>query len=509
MASDITFLRQIGPARVGFQSSRTFEGRLITSVELTRYIRLVRQRLWMIIALPILAGLAAGIVSFLLPPVYEAHVFLYVRPAQPLTSTDPTVSAITADQVLRTYAALMTQRPILESVNSQLNLGTRPDDLAKKIKVTPSTNTLILDVAAQDTNPEVARDIANQVVADLIDEVKQIQSQETQRSNSRTGDNLVVTSPAVLPDKPVFPNIGLNIAVALAAGLLFALGIALLLDYLDQSVKDDEELIGRLGLIPLGHIAHVPAGKTKQSELVALDPKSPSSEAFKALRTSVLFATIDQQLKAIVITSAGAGEGKSRTAANLAIAFAQAGYKTLLMDADFRRPSQHRLFGQVRNVGITNLIIQDAVEAEVVKQVESVPNLWLLTSGATPPNPSELLGSARMRELMARLSQQFTYVIIDTPPVNAVTDAPILAASSNATILVVEQGRTTIPALKHAKEMLDRVNAHTIGAVMNKIRASSAAYYYGYGNYPTSSNGRFKASEKEKEPAAEDHLADS
>src|SRR4030081_939888 len=143
-------------------------------MELTRYFRVIRQRLWMIVACPLVATLAAGIVSFLLPPVYEAHVSLYVRPAQPLSSTDPTVAAITADQVLRTYAALMTQRPILDAVNSKLNLHMRPEDLQNKIKVTPSTNTLILDVAVQDTNPSIARDIANEVVADLIDEVNQI-----------------------------------------------------------------------------------------------------------------------------------------------------------------------------------------------------------------------------------------------------------------------------------------------------------------------------------------------
>lgn len=476
-------------------------------MELTRYLRVIRQRLWMIIACPLVAAVAAGIVSFLLPPVYEAHVSLYVRPAQPLSSTDASVAAITADQVLRTYAVLMKQGPILESVNQQLNLGLRPADLASKITVTPSTNTLILDVAVQDTNPTVARDIANQVVSDLIFEVKQIQAQESQGvSNSRTGDNLVVTAPAVLPDQPVAPRKALNIAIAFAAGLLVALGIAFLLDYMDQSVKDDDELIGRLGLMPLGHIALVAAGKGKQSELVAMDPKSPSSEAFKALRTSLLFSTIDQKLKAIVITSAGTGEGKSRTAANLAIALAQAGYKTLLIDADFRRPSLHRLFGQVRNVGITNLVIQDASVSDAIKQVDSVPNLWLATSGPMPPNPSELLGSGRMRELMSALSQQFSYLIIDSPPVNAVTDAPILAASANATILVVEQGRTTIPALKHAKEMLDRVGANTVGAVMNKVRASSPAYYYSYGNYPASSNGRASKGKQPKEPTeVEEH----
>jgi capsular exopolysaccharide synthesis family protein len=223
----------------------------------------------------------------------------------------------------------------------------------------------------------------------------------------------------------------------------------------------------------------------------------------------MLFATIDQELKAIVITSAELGEGKSRTAANLAIALAQAGYKTLLIDADFRRPSQHRIFGQVRNVGLSNLIIQDAGEGDAIKQVEAVPNLWLLPSGPTPPNPSELLGSVRMREVMSKLWRQFSYVIIDTPPVNAVTDASIIAASANATVVVVEQGRTTLPALKHAKEMLDRVNAHTIGAVMNKVRTTSGSYYYGYGNYePSSSNGGPKSGKRKEEPASEHRTDD-
>jgi receptor protein-tyrosine kinase len=463
----------------------------------------------MIVACPLVSALAAGIVSFVLPPVYEAHVSLYVRPAQPLSSTDPTTAAITADQVLRTYATLMTQRPIVESVNSQLNLGMRPEDLAKKIKVTPNTNTLILDVAVQDTNSMVARDIANQVVADLISEVKQIQAQETQVSNSRTGDNLVVTSPAVIPDQPVSPKKALNIAIAFAAGLLVAVGIAFLLDYLDQSIKSDDELIGRLGLIPLGHIAYVPTAKSKRSELVALDTDSASSEAFKALRTGILFSTLEQHIKAIVITSAELGEGKSRTAANLAISLAQAGYKTLLIDADFRRPTQHRLFGRVRNIGLSNLIIKDAEESDAIKPVEAAPNLWLLPSGPTPPNPSELLGSAPMRELMSKLWNQYSYVIIDTPPVNAVTDASILAAAANATVVVVEQGRTTVPALKHAREMLDRVNAHIIGAVMNKVRASSGSYYYGYGNYSPSANGRHSGELQASEGAIDDHATET
>lgn len=452
-------------------------------MELIRYLRVLRRRLWMIVICPILAALAAGIVSLALPPVYEAQVVMLVRPSQPLASSDPTAAALTSDQISRTYASLMTERPLLESVKADLGLTTKATDIAKKIKVTPEPNTTILDVTVQDTNPALARDLANRLVADFITEVKQIQQAEVQAPNARSADNLVVVSPAVLPDKPVSPSIPLNVAIAFAAGLLVALGIVFLLDYLDQSIKSDEELIERFGLLAIGHIAFTPAPKGRRAELVAIDGKSPASEAYKALRTSLLFSTIDQELKTIVVTSSSPGEGKSRTAANLAIVLAEAGHKTLLVDADFRRPSLHKIFGRIRNIGLSNLILQDVAEDEAIAPVERVPNLWLVTSGTIPPNPSELLGSGRIKELMERLRGAFTYVIFDTPPVNAVTDAAILAAASNGTILVVEQGVTTFPALGHAQQLLNRVGAHTIGVVMNKVRASTGSYTYEYGSY--------------------------
>jgi receptor protein-tyrosine kinase len=459
-------------------------------MELTRYFRLLRQRLWIVIACPIIAALVAGIVSFLLPPVYEAKVSLLVRPSQPLASTDPTAAALTSDQISRTYASLMTQRPLLQSVSAQLGLTIRPEDLAKQITVTPEPNTTILDVTVKDTSPTLARDLANQLTAALIAEVKSFQQQETSLPNSRTGDNLLVVSPAVTPDRPVSPNKTLNVAIAFAAGLLLAIGLVFLLDYLDQSIKTDEELTERLGLMPLGHLLFSPSVKGKRGELVTLDAQSNASEAFRALRTSLLFSTIDQELKELVVTSAELGEGKSRTAANLAIVLAEAGHKTLLIDADFRRPSQHRIFGKFRNIGLSNLILQDATEADAITAVDGVPNLWLLPSGPTPPNPSELLGSGRTRELMAKLRGYFTFLVLDTPPVNAVTDASILAAAASGTVLVVEQGHTTYPALKHAKGMLDRVGARTLGAVMNKVHSSGGSYAYTHGYTEASSNGR-------------------
>src|SRR5450759_1424134 len=353
-------------------------------MDLRRIGRVVRNRWWMIVICPIVAALAAGVVSLVLPPVYEAHVALLVRPAQPLATTDPNVAALNVDQISRTYAALMTERPLLVSVSSQLGLTIRPEDLAKEIIVTPQPNTQILDVAVRDTDRALARDLANQLVAALVAEVKQFQQQEAQLPNSRSGDDLVVVSPAVLPDRPVSPNRTLNVAIAFAAGLVVAAGIAFLLDYLDQSIKSDEELTERVGLISIGPIAFAPLGKGRRAELVTLDTHSPASEAYKALRTTLLFSTIDQELKTIVVTSSGPGEGKSRTAANLAVVLAGAGHNTVLIDADFRRPSQHKIFGRIRNVGLSNLILQDVAENEAITAVEQVPNLWLVTSGSIP-----------------------------------------------------------------------------------------------------------------------------
>jgi receptor protein-tyrosine kinase len=447
--------------------------------------------LWLIAVCPIVAMGIAAVISFVLPPTYEAQVVLVVRPAQPLPSTDPTVAALTSDQILRTYASLMVERPLLQSVITDLGLSITPVDLNKKITVTPEPNTNLLDVNVEDTNSARARDLANRLVADFIAEIKQIQQQEAQNPTSQSQDNLVVVSPAIIPDTPIFPNLRLNIVIAFAAGVLAAFGLAFLLDYLDQSIKSDEDLTERLGLFPIGHVAFAPKGKGKGAELVALDGQSPASEAYKALRTNLLFSTIDRQLKTIVVTSAGPGEGKSRTAANLAVVLAHAGQKTLLIDADFRRPSLHRIFGRIRNVGLSNLSVQDADQQHAISAVEHVTNLWLMTSGPVPPNPSELLGSGRMKELISQLLSHFTYLIFDTPPINAVTDAAILAAYADGTILVVEHGRTTFPALRHAKQLLDRVGARTIGVVMNKVRASgsSYSYAYGYGDYGPRSSG--------------------
>jgi capsular exopolysaccharide synthesis family protein len=245
-------------------------------------------------------------------------------------------------------------------------------------------------------------------------------------------------------------------------------------------------MVERAGLLPLAAVPAWSAGKRGMKELVAASEELSMGESYRTLRTNILFSAIDRQLRTLSISSALPQEGKSRTAANLAVVLAAAGHSTVLIDCDFRRPSQHRLFGRLQNVGLADLMLGEASENEVITPVEQVQNLWLLSSGPTPPNPSELLASARMRDLLNRLTETFTYVVIDTPPVNLVADALVLGTYTDATLLVVEHGRSRYPAVRAAKESLERVGARLLGGVLNKVPSREG---YGYYNYNYSSNG--------------------
>lgn len=539
-------------------------------MHIATYLRALRRWAWLLLSCSLVAGLAAAAVTSRLPSVYEAQVALLVKPAQPMAVGGQGSYVLTVDQVTRTYAQMMVQRPVLQQVIDDLRLRTTPEQLSPRITVTPQTDTTIIDVAVRDTNRFLARTIANQLVNDFVSRVREVQAEQTQQyvaqiqdqvnvvsgaiageqaraddlnsqaakhplspqqlddlssvasqlnsdrsfysallrdltdiqaQSARDSDNLLVLSPAIVPRDPVAPRPRLSVALAVAAALALALAVVLLLEHFDQSIKSDEDLTARLGVVPLGHIRFAPVEKTRRRELVSIGADHQSAEAFKSLRTNILFSGVEREVRTVVITSAGAGEGKSRVASNLGVVLAEAGHRTLVVDADLRRPSQHRIFGRLRNVGLTNLMLQDVAEDEVILPVESIPNLFVLTSGACPPNPSELLGSARMRALEAQLRSAFDFVIWDTPPVNAVTDATLLAAAADGVVLVVEQGRTTVPALGRAKAILDRVGARLLGGVLNKVRSSPMGYYY-YQDYYGHPNGSGDGSTEEAEVVA-------
>jgi len=212
------------------------------------------------------------------------------------------------------------------------------------------------------------------------------------------------------------------------------------------------------------------------------DPKNFVSEAFRTLRTNIQFASVDRILKSIMVTSSGPSEGKSTTISNLAIVMAQADKRVLLIDADLRKPTVHHSFRLPNWMGLTSLLVENRSITEVIQTTE-VPKLSVLTSGPIPPNPAELLGSNRMRELIRELTDKYDLVLIDAPPVLAVTDSQILSGIIDGVLLVVNAGKTNRDIIVKAKQQLEQVNARIIGTVLNnKSMQGQGYYYYYYGN---------------------------
>jgi capsular exopolysaccharide synthesis family protein len=289
-----------------------------------------------------------------------------------------------------------------------------------------------------------------------------------------------------------------RVVVGLLVGLFLGIVIAFFLEYLDQTIKTASDVeralrIPVLGLIPLdARSAHlVPPGRRRGIGLITnAAPDDPTSEAYRVLRTNVTFVSAEQRaLQIICITSAGPGEGKSTTAANLAITLAQQGSHTLLVDADLRRPLVHRAFNLVQEPGLTDILIATSAAREAIRP-NVIQGLDVLPGGALPPNPSELLGSEAMHRLIGELRSQYDTIIFDTPPALAVTDATVLGTNADAVILVIRAGETEEIAAQRALEVFRRVQVRVAGAVLNGVeKTRDRYYYYYYGKDPRGGRG--------------------
>ncbi|MFP7299088.1 CpsD/CapB family tyrosine-protein kinase [Neobacillus niacini] len=215
--------------------------------------------------------------------------------------------------------------------------------------------------------------------------------------------------------------------------------------------------------------------------IAALDPKSPIAEQYRTVRTNIHYSSVDEELKAIMVTSSGPAEGKSTTAGNLAVVFSQLGKKVLLVDADLRKPTVHRTFGVNNLFGFTTVLTKQATLGSTVLDTEE-KDLYILTSGPVPPNPAELLSSKSMEQFLEEAKEQFDYVIFDTPPLLAVADPQILANKVDASILVVYSGRTEIEQVKKAKDLLVNAQSKLAGVVLNHKEMKDNDYYYYYGS---------------------------
>ena len=217
--------------------------------------------------------------------------------------------------------------------------------------------------------------------------------------------------------------------------------------------------------------------ETSEKLITISNPRSPIAEAYRTLRTNIQFSSLDRPLRTLLVTGTTPEEGKSTTLANLAVIFAQAGHRVVLVDADLRRPSLHKLFGLPNSIGLTSLFIAEAPDALPLQET-GVPNLALLPSGPQPPNPSELLGSQRMEKVIAALREAADYVLFDCPPIIAVTDAAVLGRKVDGVLLVVSAGKTKRDHAARAKLLLEKVNANVLGVVLTNAKLDMRLYQY-------------------------------
>jgi capsular exopolysaccharide synthesis family protein len=304
------------------------------------------------------------------------------------------------------------------------------------------------------------------------------------------GGRVQLIDEAVTPTFAISPRRTRDATYSLVLGLLLGLALALALERLDDTVKSPDELREKMavtvvGLIPAIDTDDIVAGGQSPTigRLVThADPRSPVAEAYRSLRTNLAFARTTQPVQTIVVASPGPGDGKSTTAANLAITFAQQGQRTLLIDADMRRAVLDKTFGIARTPGLTDVIVGSTSLDRAVRETQ-VPNLFVLPSGQFPPNPSELLGSPAMRQTLATAKEAFDVVLFDSPPLLAVTDAAVLSTLVDGTILVVRTASTARDAVHRALGQLRAVHGRILGAVLNDVDTRGGSYYGGYGYY--------------------------
>ena len=308
-------------------------------------------------------------------------------------------------------------------------------------------------------------------------------------------NNFRIVDAARPPNAPVEPNIPRNLAFAFVLGLTSGVGLAFLMEGMDNTVRTTEQAqmisaLPSLGMIPLGSkptntsIAAKRLALTSSREVFELvtqvRPQSQMAESYRALRTSLLLSNLGAPPKVIMVTSARPQEGKTTTSINSAIVLAQKGVRVLLVDADLRRPSVHKTLGMGPRSGLSNVLTGNATLEQAITVSPILPNLFILPAGSPPPNPAELLASANMRDVLNELREQFDHVVIDTPPTLSVTDAVVLSPRMDAIILVIRSGQTTKQALRRARDILMQVNAKVTGVLLNAVDLTSPDYYYYY-----------------------------
>jgi succinoglycan biosynthesis transport protein ExoP len=474
-------------------------------VTLLEFLRLTRAHALFLLGMLTLGVVAAFLVTLQQPVLYSATSTGLVKLAPGSSAGEEMGNLSLAREKASSYQALVTTVPVAERVVDNLGLDVPPEAIVGRFSASvDSSSGQILRISASAPTPEEARDLANSVVRATAAEAQELEAIGTPEGAPRS--DLVQVVPleqAGLPRTPYSPNYVVNLLVGAAAGLVVGYLLVLARRSVDRrvrSVSDVEEVIEApvLGLIPKtdrlgqGH-------RGVQSDL------GPSAEAFRQLRTNLRYANVDDPPRRIVVTSALQGEGKSTVSANVARLVAHAGTSVVLIDADLRRPTLSTTFGTEDDIGLTQVLAGDVPVREALVD-SGFDNLVLLPAGRVPPNPSELLGSHRMRQVVDDLARDHL-VLLDAPPLLPVTDAGLLTGFCDGALLVIASGKTSLEQAEQCRRILEQVSGRLLGAVLNKVpQRGGGAARYGYGGY---SYGSYKLEEASRKMYAEPEAAGS
>jgi receptor protein-tyrosine kinase len=444
------------------------------------FIRLLRAH-WITVFATTLVGILLGAaINLFTTPLYAASTRLFVSTAAGTSLSDLYQGNLFSQHRVLSYAELLMGETLAQRTIDKLHLNMTAGDLKSEVKATAKPDTVLIDVQVLDQSPGRARDIANALSDEFVLMVREL---ETPADGSRPNARVIVEQRATAPDQPVIPKTVRNIGLGLAVGLLLGVALAVLRDRLDSTVKERQALEKITGV---GIVGSVPLDKDRRSSpaISFAGDSSIIAEAFRKLRTNLQFLSVDNPPRVIVVASSMPEEGKSTTAINIALALAEAEHSVVLVDGDMRRPMLDTYLNVVGAAGFST-VLSGAASLNDVLQETSYPGLSVLTSGPTPPNPSELLGSMAAKKVLTELRGQFDYVIVDSSPLLAVTDAAILAASSDGVLIMARFGHIKREQLAHAVKNLEDVDAPLLGAVftMTPARGSTSYSYNYYGHY--------------------------
>lgn len=433
-----------------------------------------------IVAFVVVIALAVGGVLFydtsIKKPIYQAQTTVVIANIDGLDGSATSINDVNASQKLAaTYSEIAKSELVLNKVIDGLGLHSTVKELSGNVTIKPVNDTSILAITVKNLDARLSAVIANKIADVAAEEIKSIYKIE----------NTTQLSVAVTPESPANNTTTRDVVLAVVIAVVAVAGVAFLRFYFDDTVKYSEDIEKTIGLPVTGRISRGDMKGRRASELVAERlPKAIVSENIKSLRTNLQFTAVDKALETILVTSTNASEGKSFVAANLAISFAQADKRVLLVDCDLRKGRIHRLFNLSNSKGLSNLLAGDLKSFSKYIQPTKLKNLNVITCGTYPPNPSELLASNKNKDLVKLLTNYFDIVIFDGAPVGGLADSVILSSIMDETLIVVRDGATTKTDLLATKDALSKVGANIAGVVFNMVNRTSSKYYnnYYYGN---------------------------